>query len=630
MSYLNPLRLHFSGKFQANVSTVNNDPGHFDNATFLPAYQEMQTAQAANGWFNPQGDAAWRLLGCAVTAAWMPDGSPAVATDPVRQYWVADGDTKVCAKLVDLDPEQQLVSEIWGLQVRITDPAGNTLLRGDFAPAAFADIWDRATGSGGGGDIGAGAMYQSVLTNLIWGDVSASDFLAALKASAGDGLLSIKFNVDGLSMDFTSPGFMCGRLVGTIGPASRTEPRHLVIGRQFLAQTSPKGNFFTPVGGINFFAGIIDADAGAIFLDLGNAITTSAPGGVLNDLGTLTLGVYDPAITPASPTGSVIELGTVPSRGPGGYAASSDWYLQTAGVVRLPLSPDQMAAAENAPLVLYGASGATASESPLGAFVRADDFVFRLSPGDSVEIPVYASKWGRPLANAAVKFTPDASQLQPSNSINPNDVPPVAVPLSALQFNGSAMTGAGGQAVLKVTAGDPDNPRSFIDGQVYGIRPSLDGPQNNAWSIPVNQWNFVSFLVWNKFSPDNPVTWNGCLQPIFQLYANLYPIMKRFMDLADYESVRANARLLSLAFGLNPSDPNSMPVTRDLSPAKRAAILEFLKNPLLGEPGPAPGKPASLAASALSAPPPGAAPRGGKAAAAARRLVLRSGSQHSS
>jgi len=43
MSYLNPLRLHFAGQFQASVSTVNNDPVHFDNSRFKPAYQNLQT-----------------------------------------------------------------------------------------------------------------------------------------------------------------------------------------------------------------------------------------------------------------------------------------------------------------------------------------------------------------------------------------------------------------------------------------------------------------------------------------------------------------------------------------------------------------------------------------------------------
>jgi len=29
MLYLNPLRLHFTGQFQADISTVNNGPAHF-------------------------------------------------------------------------------------------------------------------------------------------------------------------------------------------------------------------------------------------------------------------------------------------------------------------------------------------------------------------------------------------------------------------------------------------------------------------------------------------------------------------------------------------------------------------------------------------------------------------------
>src|ERR1700761_6085117 len=184
MSYLNALRLHFAGQFQANVSTVNNDPSHFDNAAFVPSDQEMQgpNFNPPNGWFNPQGDAAFRLLGCKITSAWTADGK-VHTNDPVLACLVADGDTNVCGKLVDLDSQQQLVSEIWGLQVRITDPAGETLLRGDYEPAAFMDIWDRATG-GSSGDVGAGATYQSILKNLTWGNVAPYPLLAKLRDAA--------------------------------------------------------------------------------------------------------------------------------------------------------------------------------------------------------------------------------------------------------------------------------------------------------------------------------------------------------------------------------------------------------------------------------------------------------------
>ena len=122
MSYLGALRLHFAGQFQSNVSTVNNDPAHFDNAIFKSTYQAMEGnhMRPPNGWFNPQGDAAFRLLGCTVGSAWLPSG-PVPASDPVLGYIVADSDGQVPGKMVDLDPEQQLVSEIWGLQVRIAD-----------------------------------------------------------------------------------------------------------------------------------------------------------------------------------------------------------------------------------------------------------------------------------------------------------------------------------------------------------------------------------------------------------------------------------------------------------------------------------------------------------------------------
>jgi hypothetical protein len=116
------LRLHDAGKFQANVSTVNNDPGHFNNSAFKPNYQQMQGPNFVppNDWFNPLGDASWRLLGCTVNSAWMPSGA-VPSSDPVLKCIVADSDAKVTAKLVDLDSEQQLVSEIRGLQVHIAD-----------------------------------------------------------------------------------------------------------------------------------------------------------------------------------------------------------------------------------------------------------------------------------------------------------------------------------------------------------------------------------------------------------------------------------------------------------------------------------------------------------------------------
>lgn len=629
MSYLNALRLHFAGRFQANVSTVNNDPAHYDNASFKASYQDMEGPKMnpPNGWFNPQGDAAWRFLGCKVTSAWMPGGPMGAAPkdDPVLGYLVADSDSYAPAKLVDLDPEQQLVSEIWGLQVRIAQADGTTVLQGDFDPAAFMDIWDRSTGNSSG-DTVAGAMYQSVLRNLKWGDVSTSPFLTALKAEAKDDLLSIKFNVDGFNMDFKSPDFMTGRIAGTIGPASLTEPRHLVMGRQFMAAAGPNPNFFNPAGKLNFCCAVIDPVSKTLYVDLGNALSTSSPGGPLNDQG------------PILVNAGAQYIGRIPSAGSSGYA-DPRWYERTAGVVDIPLGDALVQACEHTALTLEGNPGVTISEWKSGAFVRADQFVYRLSPGEPARVPVVAMRFGKPMMGAKIGFAPDSSQLQapPSPPQFPylGSGPPVATPAEAVRFRGDGQTGADGRVELLIETSDPGAPRTFnggygIDGQVYGIRPGFVDEQ---YSGPVNQWCFVSVLLWSGFTPSDPVTWED-LEPIFQQYANLYPVMNRFLDLGSYDSVVRHRELLSLAFGLDSGNPNAMPVTRDLSPAKRDAILKWLEKPVKGSAqekaasapvqAPAAAAPAAAVAAAAQTASNGAPPaaRGGKAAAAARRQVL--------
>ncbi|TWI46683.1 hypothetical protein IP92_03046 [Pseudoduganella flava] len=618
MSYLHPLRLHFAGKFQANVSTVNNDPGHFNNATFDASYQKLK-GSALNGWWNPQGDASWRLLGCRVTSAW-GDTGPVDAGDPILAFTVADSDTRVSAKLADLDSEQQMVSQIWGLQVRLVDQHGNTLLRANYQPAAFTDIWNRA--QVGGGDMVACAAYLSVLTDLEWGDIAASPFLRHLReACAGTGKLSIMFNLDGYSMDYTSPDFTCGRIAGTIGPLLPDEPDHVLLGRHLIATPLPgSGGFFIPTGQLNHCGAVLHDAARCLLLDLGNALPTVTVGGVPVDLGDLT-------VSASGSGGNATVLGKIPAQGPDGYLEPG-WYARTAGVVSLPLDDAQLAAAVAAPLAIAGAPQAAQpvylAEPPSGAYVRADQFVFRLSPGEKASIPVRAMRWGRPLPDTEIALFADPSQLQPSNSINQSDVPPVGVPAEAIPFNRRATTDAQGIALIEMTPGDPGTPRYFnggtsygIDGQVYGIRPLFADP---ALQGPMNQWDFVSILLWSGFAPAQPVTWDT-LQPIFQQYANLYPVMNRFLDMGDYDQVVANADLLKLAFGLDPANPNAMPATRDLSPTKRQVILQWLADPRRGTGTPAfrPQGPAVDDQAGAAQP----MLKGGKAAAAARRLVVR-------
>ena len=561
MSYLAPLRIHFAGQFEAAPSTINNSAAN---------YRIAQTGPPGNVAWNARGSGAWRLVGCAVTSAFGPGGAPAAVDDPVLRLVVADSDRQAPAKLVDLDPQQQLASTIWGLEVRLAERDGRTRLVGRFAPASFTGIWIRAAAPVNG-FFPFGAEYQSVLTDLEWDAIDDSVVLRALEAAAdASGALSIKFNVDGYVNNAASAEFTRGRLVGTLGPAEADEPRHLVIGRRLIARpTSSAQRIIAPLGKINFCSAVVDEDRRTLTIDLGNALTTDTPGGKLVDLGPLTLSCQ-PAGQPQT------ELGTI------SYTADH-WYAETAGVASLSLSDAQLAALRNAPLVArLGQVTVATREASDGRYVRADPLVRRLDPVKEpavpAELPVFASEFGRPLSGVSIRAVNDPAALQ---------LPPPGSTLPAGQFSAQLPpTDATGRTVLTVTAHDPGNPRGAVDGQLFGLRLQFgDGPQQAP-----DLCDLISLLISDAYDPDPPITWHAHIRPIFTQYAHLYPVMDDFLDLADYEAVCANRELLAYAFDLDVTDPNSMPVTRDLSSGKRAAILRWLNEPgqdgkpLLGTP----------------------------------------------
>jgi hypothetical protein len=559
MSYLDPVRLHFSGRFQADPSTVNNDPTHFNNATFQPNFQEPGPA---NGWWNPEGSGSFRLVDCHVTRVCYGDGTSTSdpLMDPAVGLRIADADRRVAGKLVDLDSQQQMVSQIWGLVVRLMNGAEDAFA-GPYEVTAFTDLWPRAKGGGAKGDMSLAAYYQSVIGPVAWGDTNFSRFLRELRAKAADGILSIKFNVDGYAMDSSSPSFTLGRIVGTIGPAYANEPRHFVIGRQ-LGGTDAH---------VNYMPCVVDPDARRITADFGNALSTTKPGGPMLDIGDLSLGWYDG-------NGTFHSFGSVAYRNAG-------WYESTAGVQSFDIPAAAVAPLASTSVVLRSGSVAVLQENLNGLYARADTFVYRLSPGDTADVTIYATQYGVLQDNAPIVAFLDPSQLQ-GDQTNP---PVVGLPTTAIGgFDpNTPIIAKNGIATLTITASDPKNPRGYIDGQVYGVRylpQAIQQPSQQANSGAfVNPSDFVSVLIWNEYMAPDPITWLDDLGPIFTQYGNLYPIMDKLIDLTNYDAVAANAGILSFVFSMPPGDPNSMPVTRDLSPAKRAAILKWLNSP--GEDG---------------------------------------------
>ena len=586
MSYLGPLRLHFSGHFQTDPSTVNNDVRHYDNTTFEPRFQKPQTKHLANGWWNPDGMGSFRLVGCRVTMVSYADGKTS-KRDPVVGMSIADANQRVAGKMVDLDPQQQLASQIWGMIVRLTDRK-DVYFSGTYAMAPFTDIWwARAKGKGSQGDSGAGSMYQSIVGPIQWGDIERSRFLRELRdACRPDDFLSIKFNLDGYNMNPQSASFTMGRLVGTIGPWSPNEPKHFVIGRQLLPQIANH----TPAGDMNFMQAVVDEKTKRIYADFGNALPTTKPGGRLKSIGALELGYLDRH-------NNFHSLGKVNYRQPG-------WYPTTAAIAQFPrnrkLTRAEMLALKKCRVAVTQNDEVVVQENTNGLHQRADQFVFRLNPEQKAQVHFWTTQYGKALEGAKILVFHDSSGLQPG--ANPKDgmgdPPKFGQPRDALKFRRIVKTGPGGRATLTITASDPKRPRGYIDGQVYGIRYLITGIAKAVKDNPTFGYNpsdFLSILVYDPFKPEEPVTWTD-LAEIFQQYGNLYPIMDGIIDFSSYDSVAANAQLLAFAFGLPIEDPNHMPVTRDLSGGKTKAILDWLKMPGPdGKPLPGTGAPPVIA-----------------------------------
>lgn len=607
MSYLDSPRIHFSGYFQSDVSTVNNNVCYYDSDAFKEQYQ-----QYGDGGWNPQGTAIFRFVSCSVTGASL-NGKPVTssAQDPIIGMAMENADCRAPGKMADLDPQQQMVSQVWALQVRLTDNVERALFIGDMLPVGFMNLWKRQQ-TQAFNDQTLAANYQSILENVQWHGHSHSPVLEAMRKATQHGLLAIEFNLFGYGRDPSIPRYTQGHIVGTIGPYHEREPKHFILGRQMTAQVD-SNNMMKPTGGVYSFQCKNHPDRQTLTADFGNALPIIDASGAFVDLGPLTMAVLkQPAHAPISGTlakDQVIVLGQLAYDPPQPGAAASDepseWFRQTAAIQDFDYAaiPGARQALEACPLLLLSPADdgyqVLVQESIDGLYVRSDEHVLRLNAGQQLPVSFFASRYGQPLsAEVDVGLLPKdknpmggGNALPPSPPNNKPVLPPrISVPVDAVQYPASIHTNDSGhgRAVISAIPAGPGNPRGYIDGQLYGIGYQLRlQPQDYI----DNPWNFVSVLAFDRVPvPEHP-TWYDDIRPIFVQYGNLYPIMSKYVvDLGDYDSVVRHVDILKLAFALPMSDPNHMPVTRDLSDDKRAIILKWLKQtdaqgkPLKGAP----------------------------------------------
>lgn len=587
MSYLDFPRVCFLGKFQADVSTINNDPGHYS------------PEPVRNPWWNRNGSNRFQFRGATVTSVTLGGGACLKTKDGdgIVTAPVISTNKPQMGKLVDLDSEQQMVSQIWGLQLCIGDQTSGNFVLGNFRAVNFRDITFGRAPVPADPIGGASATYLSVIDVLQWG-TNLSPAMSKLQQLSGD-LLSIRFVVDlyddmknlptapNSTVVAPNPNFTWGRVSGAIGPATASEPRNFVVGR-FLrippappqaaaavanvtaiksgaVMDAPPAPAELPPASYNYAPAIVDAPNDRISFDFGNSLCVTQSGDAYPGMGTLQ----------ATIAGSRISL-PIP--------ATTDDYTERSWIYDF-YGNGIAAAAAQSPLSLLEDGKEVLVENPNGTYVDFTEWVHRANPEDEqFDVTVMTLQWGNPVSGTVnlVDASGNGTLQTQGNLMLPNSSPPDPPPYTptnmpfsttpgGVTYPPSVTTGSDGTFTFQVAVEDPLNPRDGLEGQVYRIAPQ--------WPLDTNPdpWIAANILLHSNYPiPDTP-EWETDVLPIFAQYMKLYPFMKARMDLTDEATVIANASTIESLLTLPITSPSFMPVTRDLSSSRLATILKWLR-----------------------------------------------------
>jgi hypothetical protein len=646
MSYLDFPRLHFSGLFYTGPSTINNITENYTPSVDLelpPPAPPDQFNMSGNvaGW-NPMGAAQLWLEECAVLSAVGLGGGEVEASDAVIGALVQSPSPKTpmsdgqggfydIAKMVDLDPDQQGRSAVFGLRISVT-LANGAGVQGLMTVPELRQLNGRI--SGARGSWGAVGNWMGTLQDVQWsGDISGSPLLTALQAASALGLavkLTVDLHQNNPKNVFTSGDVFCyGRVLGSIGPALAGELAQVVPGRclqsfvpaatiaaarapvvqpskrvlqgrdrvaeQTMAlgamrdarakNTVARAPATAPPDPWNpAFAIIRQANSQSLLsVDIGGSILlkaspqprpTTSDGKFEVDAG-ITVGVFNLASNKfIAFTNGAITIS--PQYHPLASTAKNCALVKNSGVFTIPLTAADGNGYETNPLAIQVNGTTVAQENESGLWMDVDVSSQRLQCGGAA--PGQAQIMVRAFGNPVVATQPPVSSIvqlvqwifQNGEWINPQNLPTSAdVGLTI------GTTDANGLAPIVVAVNIPDitlpGIRQPLDSQVYYI--FLSDPEGNVIGDISNA--SISVLLWKAFQAPSKPTWSD-IGPIFSAYARLYPGMKTRLDISDEATVLGFASGILGHMTLLIADPAYMPVTRDLSPTKMAMIVAWL------------------------------------------------------
>ena len=605
-SYLDYPRINFFGKFRGDVSTINNNRTNYNFTT-------------ADLRFNPVGTGDFYFLETFVTSVVYENGTVS-EEDAIVDASLLNNIDSTSAKLVDLDVDAQLKSTVYGMNLVIAwkNSSGDNPVRaveGDWVRSVMVhDAW-RSLICGEGGDTVLAANTVTRIENVVWNDLGESLALQQLRQASEllGGKLSVRIAHYLYTASDEKGNFTIGNVVGTIGVAKPGEPLNFGAERIMSFQNVPFANFtldpddscYDSVqnGTQYYWANKAPfqikerGDKYILSVDLANALSRESFG-MLRNLGQLYFAVLVPSVSCAELIGEKIDY------------LEEDWITRTGGIVDLELVSDQFERLQTSKLLLVRLDDNSTNNASYkvceslrqshyvqllleerNIFVRPMDYyVYRLQKNynESATVDFYVTEFGKPAGNMTVRLTQICSSgLEP-------------IPMSGVSPNGyEAQSNEGGIATFNfsITETIPFPRRTTdgqvvdVDGQVYSFlynanvmdtctSESVTRQNSPQFAFCSNALTILAFTDASELGYTEPYNWVDHIQPIFEQYYRLYPVMASILNMSNYTDVTLpyNVDLLRLALSQDFMAPGYMPVTRDLSPYKQNVILEWLNS----------------------------------------------------
>ncbi|HWM95280.1 MAG TPA: hypothetical protein VN493_31285 [Thermoanaerobaculia bacterium] len=636
MSYLDVPRIQFGGLFFTNPATINNIIQNYNPKVPL---KNAQGQYLPNAVWNPTGVARAWLAQCSVLSVVDASGtySSAPGSDPVigapvetpspsTQKQMPNSTSNYdFAKMVDLDPEQQGRSALFGLRIYVTLPNGAGC-SGLVTVPELQYLLNRVPNPQS--SWGAVGTWMGQMTDVTWsGDLSSSPFLTQFQAACGQGIavkLTVDLHQNNPATANTQGNMFCyGRVLGSLGPIGTGELPQVVPGRQIsppppsagpmaamapapqAAPRHPSGKRMindrfggsggpAPAAAPAQMAAAAPAPPAQPWNPAPAQVSQVGTGSMLHvDLGgsIYLQGGYSQGIGVSNGqflVDSGIDIGYLDSQGTfqplqnGQGVSFANQYqqlnsqnkqvflVQSSGLVDIPLEPAEATAINGSPLAVQAGGAVVLQEQASGYLMGTNPFSVRLEPDGTATFQLMARQFGQPIVGQQpVTWQISDDSGNPSTEI-------------AIAWDGS--TDANGLATLTVSTpgGDVTLPdvRRFLDTNIYFVF-FLD-PDNqligDAYADPPQPNSNLTALRFQTYvAPANP-TWQNDVGPILQAYARLYPGMTGILDIGDEATVQQNAAAIAQRLSLLFLDPGLMPVTRDLSSAKVAMVVNWLNS----------------------------------------------------